>query len=294
MLRNRFIKKIFSRAVFFLMLIASLLFFEGRSYAAESDVILTGEEIVASCGIKSAGDDQRSRLTVILQNTQQGTEKRSVYRRYWKGYAGLDGVFDKMLLFTEYPPDAVGSAFMRVSYVAEAEKTADQWIYLPLLKKIRRVSIRDPSDSFLNSDLTYADVGQRALSADNHKFLGIKAVQGLDFLQVESVPVGASAYGKRIQWYLRGEDWDTCASVRIDYFTKEGVLSKIQFNKWQQINGAWVWDRVLVRNMISGNVSIFVVGDVDVNIGLKDELFSARTLRVGPRALAGVGKKEVE
>jgi len=287
MLRNRLTKQIFSPIIFSVLLIVP-----GWVWAADDD--LQGRDVVALCGVKSAGDDQRSRLTVILQNSQQGTEKRSVYRRYWKNYAGEDGVFDKMLLFTEYPPDAVGSAFMRVSYVAEAGKTADQWIYLPLLKKIRRVAIRDPSDSFLNSDLTYADVGQRPPEADNHRFLGVKAVQGMDFMQVESVPVASSIYGKRIQWFLKGESWDTCVSARIDYYAKDGVLSKIQFNKWQQIDGAWVWDRVLVRNVITGSVSIFVVGDVDVNIGLKDELFSARTLRQGAKALRGIVAKEGE
>jgi len=287
-LRNRLTKKIFSPIIFSVFLVVS-----GWVGAAADDG-LQGRDLVASCAVKNAGDDQRSRLTVILQNSRQGTEKRSVYRRYWKSYAGEGGVFDKMLLFTEYPPDAVGSSFMRVSYVSEAEKTADQWIYLPLLKKIRRVAIRDPSDSFLNSDLTYADVGQRPPEADNHQFLGVKTVQGMDFMQVESIPVGSSIYGKRVQWFLKGENWDTCVSARIDYYAKDGVLSKIQFNKWQQIDGAWVWDRVLVRNVITGNVSIFVVGDVDVNIGLKDELFSARTLRMGAKALRGVDAKEGE
>ncbi len=248
---------------------------------------LVGKDIVASCGIKSAGSDQRSRLTVILQDPRQGTEKRSVYTRYWKSYAGEGGVFDKMLLFTEYPPDAVGSSFMRVTYDVDAKKDADQWIYLPLLKKIRRVTIRDLGDSFLNSDLSYADVAERSLDADEHEFLGIKSVQGMEFYQVKSVPVYDAAYSRRVQWYLKGESWDTCVSARIDYYTKDGVLSKVQFNKWQQVNGAWIWDRVLVRNAITGHVSIFVVSDVEVNIGLDDALFSARTLRVGPRALAG-------
>jgi len=275
-------------------LVLTLLAVPGVVIAELAEGELKGTDVVSSCGLKSAGQDQRSRLTVILQNSSQGTEKRSVYRRYWKGYEGQDDVFDKMLLFTEYPPDAVGSSFMRVSYVTAAEKTADQWIYLPLLKKIRRVAIRDPGDSFLNSDLTYADVGQRPLTVDRHSFLGIKSVQGLDFYQVESVPLDQSVYSKRIQWFLKSEGWDDCVSARIDYFGKDGVLSKIQFNKWQQVNGAWVWDRVLVRNMITGNVSIFVVGDVDVNIGLKDALFSERTLRLGLRALEGVGKKEAE
>jgi len=250
---------------------------ESLNYSADS--------IITNCVIKNTGNDQRSKLTVILQNPQQGTEKRSVYRRYWKKYDGAGDIFDKMLLFTEYPPDAVGSSFMRVSYKSASEKAADQWIYLPLLKKIRRVSIRDPADSFLNSDLSYADVGQRLVTADRHRFLGVKTVQGLEFFQVESTPVTKSIYGKRVQWLLKGDDSETCVNARIDYYTKEGNLAKVQFNKWQQINGAWVWDRVMVRNVLTGHVSIFVMSDVEVNIDLDDDLFSARTLRVGPRVL---------
>jgi len=247
---------------------------------------LTGSELVARCGVKEAGLDQRSRLTVILQNPRQGAEKRSVYRRYWKAYGGKEDVFDKMLLFTEYPPDAVGSSFMRVAYEAESGKEADQWIYLPVLKKIRRVTIRDEGDSFLNSDLAYADVEQRALDADQHNFLGVKKIQDMEFYQVESIPRDSNnLYGRRLQWFLKGEDWDSCASARIDYFSKEGALLKAQYIKWQEIDGVWIWDRVLVRNAITGHVSIFVVSDVEVNVGLADNLFSARTLRMGQKML---------
>ncbi len=289
MLRDGFIKKLFSRALGLLLLSAI-----SASGAISATVEgLNGKEIVAKCGIKNAGGDQRSRLSVILQNPKQGTEKRSIYSRYWKSYGGEDGVFDKMLLYTEYPPDAVGSSFLRVTYVAGSGQEADQWIYLPLLKKIRRVTIRNPADSFLNSDLSYADVAQRPLNADEHKFLGVKSLQGMDFYQVESVPVSEDIYSRRVQWYLKGDSWDACVSARIDYYSKGGALVKVQFNKWQQVSGAWVWDRVLVRNAITGGVSIFVVSDVEVDVGLSDSLFSARALRMGPRgSMIGAGENE--
>ncbi len=279
MLRGETIKKIFSQSMGLLLLLSALV---SAHALAESDK-LEGKEIVKNCGIKNAGSDQRSRLTVILQNPRQGTEKRSIYSRYWKSYAGEGDIVDKMLLFTEYPPDAVGSSFMRVTYLPSSGKEADQWIYLPLLKKIRRVTIRDPADSFLNSDLSYADVVQRPLDMDRHQFLGVKSLQGMDFYQVESVPVGEDIYSRRVQWYLKGDSWESCVSSRIDYYTKGGSLAKVQFNKWQQVSGAWVWDRVLVRNAITGGVSIFVVSDVEVDVGLSDSFFSARTLRMGPR-----------
>jgi len=281
--------RLFVCALFKVLLLNGL--FYSPSATAEEDVAdLTGKEIVTRCGVKNAGLDQRSRLTVILQNVQQGTEKKSVYQRYWKSYGGVDSVFDKMLLFTEYPPDAVGSSFMRVAYEVESGKKADQWIYLPLLKKIRRVTIRDPNDSFLNSDLSYADVSQRPVDADHHDFLGIKRIKEMELYQVASVPAMADdPYGKRVQWFLKGESWDDCSASRIDYFTNKGALEKTQFIKWQQVDGVWVWDRVLVRNMVSGHVSVFGISDVEVNIGMDDAIFSARTLRTGLKALLKKG-----
>lgn len=289
MLLQSFMRVLLSASLFY------GLFFSQVAVAEDVISNLTGKEIVENCGIKNAGLDQRSRLTVILQNPQQGSEKKSVYWRYWKGYGGDGGVFDKMLLFTEYPPDAVGSSFMRVAYEADSGKKADQWIYLPLMKKIRRVTIRDPGDSFLNSDLSYADVAQRPVDADHHNFLGIKKIQEMEFYQVVSTPVKSDdLYGKRVQWFLRGKNWDACSASRIDYFSKKGALEKIQFIKWQQVGGVWVWDRVLVRNMLNGHVSVFVISDVEVNIGMDDAIFSARTLRSGLKAFINKGLAERE
>lgn len=270
--------------VLIITILFAVLSITGKAFAEEGRVI-DGKEIVAKCSIKSAGQDQRSRLAVVLQNPQQGLERRSVYRRYWKSYDGRDGVVDKMLLFTEFPPDAAGASFMRVVYDKASGKKVDQWIYLPLLKKIRRVTIRNPKDSFLNSDLAHADVEKRPLDLDDHTFLGIEEVQGIEFYRVESVPRENNAlYGRRLQWFLKGETWDDCISSRIDYYSVDrGVLEKTQFLKWQRVNGAWIWDRVLVRNAITGHVSIFVVSDVEVNVGLSDDLFTARTLRNGPK-----------
>ncbi len=285
-------KNIFSQLLTSVSLLSAL-FFSQSTIAEDAVAGLSAKKIVTKCGIKNSGLDQRSRLTVILQNPQQGTEKKSVYLRYWKSYGDDDEVFDKMLLFTEYPPDAVGSSFMRVAYELESEKKADQWIYLPLLKKIRRVTIRDPGDSFLNSDLSYADVAQRSVDADHHDFIGMKKVNEMEFYQVTSIPAGDDdLYDKRVQWFLKGEGWKDCVTSRIDYFSKEGALKKVQFIKWQQVDEVWVWDRVLVRNMLNGRISIFVVSDVEVNVGLDDGIFSARTLRAGPRGL--LKKRAVE
>ena len=258
---------------------------------ADEKETLSGKEIFQRCGYKYPGEDQRSKFTVLLRD-RQGNVKKSEYLRFWKDFKGKDGVADKMLLFTIYPPDARGAAFMRVAYTREQNKAVDQWIYLPVLKKIRRVSIRDPGDNFLNSNLTYADVSKRALEDDDHKYLGTKTVKGLDFYMVESTPrESRPLYSKRVFWFLKPPEWEDCVNTRIDYYDTKGELLKEQFIKWQKVDNAWIWDRVLVRSRQTLTASVFQISEVEINTDLPDDVFSARTLRKGPDAIPKLKRK---
>lgn len=249
---------------------------------------LSGTEIFKRCGYKYPGEDQRSKFTVLLRD-KQGNVKKSEYLRFWKDFKGVGGVADKMLLFTIFPPDAKGSAFMRVAYTEEKGRKVDQWIYLPVLRKIRRVSIRDPGDNFLNSNLTYADVSRRALEDDEHKFIGTREIKGLKFYLVESIPKEKRPlYSKRVFWFLKTDSWENCVNTRIDYYDPKGELLKEQFIKWQKVGNAWVWDRVLVRNKRDLTASVFQVSEVMINTALPDSVFTARTLRRGPSAIPAV------
>lgn len=251
--------------------------------AAENAASVTGADVVKQCAFKPAGKDQTSRLTVLLKD-KDGAERKHVYLRYWKDYGGADGVAEKMVLFTEFPPDAKGAAFMRWGYAKSSEKNADQWIYLPVLKKIRRVSIRDPNDSFLGSDLTYRDISPRDVDDDAHKLLHTETRGNKVMYLVESAPrKSGSLYSKTQTLYVRdAAGWGNCAPVKAQYFDNKGELLKKQQITWQQVGGAWVWDKVLVENVQTSHASLFQVTDVDVNVGLKDDVFTERTLQAGP------------
>lgn len=240
---------------------------------------VNGEDIVRHCNYKNAGTDQRSRLTIILKK-QSGEARRNVYLRLWKAYDGKQGIAEKMLLFTEFPPDAEGVSFMRWAYVPGKKKSARQWIFLPKLKKIRRISVRDLNESFLGSDLTYGDISPRNVDQDTHRFLKIMNGRDGDYFLVESTPKEKnSMYSKRIQWFQRTPRWETCVNLRVDYFDRKGDLLKHQYLHWQKVNGAWVWDRMLVENVQSYHTSMFIIDNVEINVGLKDKQFTERNLR---------------
>lgn len=244
--------------------------------------IPTGREIFKRCDNKYPGDDQQSTLTIILRD-KDGNEKKNVYHRYWKDYKGAGGIVDKMVLYTEYPPDAEGAAFMRWAYTSTSDKNADQWIYLPVLKKIRRVAIRDPGDSFLGSDLTYADISGHDIDADDHTLLQIFTKGNVSYFLVKSVPRDQrkSLYSKTISWFEKGQDWNGCFKRQVDFYDKKGVPLKQELIKWQQVDKAWVWSEVLVKNIQNGHSSIFRIKDVKINLGLDNEIFSERALRLG-------------
>ncbi len=279
-------------AVALVMSLASLSV-QGREAAAVADIptekpLPTGTEIFERCGYKFPGSDQRSIFTVMIKD-RHGRIKKSVYTRLWKDFKGRDGIDDKMMLFTTYPPEAKGAAFLRVAYGAEKERKVDQWIYLPALRKIRRVSIRDPGDSFLNSNLTYADVGRRSINEDSHRLISVRETKGMSFYVVESIPKEKKPqYGKRIFWFKKTPQWKDCVNTRIEYYNQQGDLIKDQFIKWQQVGNAWVWDRVLVQSHAKRTASVFILSQVYIDSGIDSKLFNVRTLQRGLAAVPPV------
>jgi len=250
-------------------------------YAAEPER-LTVRDIVQYCDYKNPGEDQRSQLAITLVD-KDGSEKKNIYKRLWKNYHGKDGIDDKMVLFTVFPPDAEGVGFMRWAYSENADKNADQWIYLPTLKKIRRVSVRDPGDSFLGSDLTYFDISGRSIDADEHKVVKTERSGASDIIVVESTPKPGSdsLYSKVVSYFVKGvnDDWNSCTKRKTDFYDKKGQPLKQQVITWQQVKNAWVWDEMAVRNVQTGHSSVFKITDVEINVGLKDDVFSERNLK---------------
>lgn len=250
----------------------------GVALAAEP----TANDIVQQCEYKNAGPDNTSLLSITLID-KDGSERKNVYRRLWKNYRDAGGeVADKMVLMTEFPPDARGTGFLRWGYLATSGKMADQWLYLPHLRKIRRVSVRDPGDSFLGSDLTYGDIDDRPATADTHTLLRVENLGGQPHYVVESVPKEAnSLYSKRVSWYAKGQNWAGCVRQKTEYFDRQGMLLKTASLKWQQVGNAWAWERVQVENVQTHHKSLFEVADVKVGVGLEDRQFTERELQKG-------------
>ena len=263
-------RRIASRSVFALLL--------GYAVTALGGETLSGADIVKHCYYKYAGDDQRSRLTITITDPN-GKGIKSEYYRLWKHYAGKDGIVDKVILFGESPPDIRGVNFMRWGYSATSGKLADQWVYLPEMNMVRRVSQRDPGNmdwGYSDEDLRIRDLGE-----DQHRLDRIERIDDRDFYVVESTPLYDSAYGKRITYFNKDLAWEECAPHQVDYYDKNGELLKQEFITWRRINAAWVWDTAVMYNLRTKVTATYQMQETAVNVGLEDRLFSERQLRRG-------------
>ena len=249
-----------------------------HSVTTLSGETLTGADIVEHCYYKYAGDDQRSRLTIIITDPD-GKGIKSEYHRIWKHYAGKDGIVEKVILFGESPPDIRGVNYMRWGYSSTSGKLADQWVYLPEMNMVRRVSQRDPGT--MDWGYTDEDLRIRDLHEDEHRLDRIERIDGQDFYVVVSTPRYESAYGKRITYFNKDDSWEECAPHQVDYYDKNGELLKQEFITWQRINTAWVWDTAVMYNLRTKVTATYQMQETAVNVGLDDRLFSERQLRRG-------------
>ncbi|HXN06958.1 MAG TPA: outer membrane lipoprotein-sorting protein [Nitrospiria bacterium] len=241
---------------------------------------IDGLEIMKKKNEAYLSKDQTATVTLRLF-TKDGDEKKITTRRYWKNYAGADGVATKTLFFTEFPPDSKGTGFLIWDYT-EAGKVNNLWLYLPSLRQVRQVSSRGQDDAFMGSDLTFGDMGQRRLEEDDHHLLKEESCgEGLgDCYVVESVAKDkAGVYSKKIQWIAKKD----FIAMKIAYYDQKGDLLKTQKINWQDLAGYKVFKTTEVSNVQTQHKTIFEISDVKINTGLKDDLFTERTLKTGVR-----------
>jgi len=115
---------------------------------------MDAHQIVVNVDNRDDGDDETADLEMVLTNKRSEERIRKVVA-YRKDY----GKDSKLVMFFKGPADVKDSGFLSWNDDNES-KDDDQWLYLPALKKVRRISAGDKKDSFMGTDFTYDDMGK--------------------------------------------------------------------------------------------------------------------------------------
>lgn len=173
------------------------------------------------------------------------------------------------------PEDIAGTGLLSLDKV---DGSTDQWLYLPALDRVRRISSDRKGGRFVGSDLYFEDLQERKPARDRHRVLGRQMENGILCDVLESVPVDPkdSVYAKRISWI----DPATFIAVRVDYFEKAAdAPSKRWLLRAKKRNqGYWTLTDSRVIDLDSGHETRMVVDVALYDQKLPEKLFSTQAL----------------
>jgi outer membrane lipoprotein-sorting protein len=209
-------KLIFCAAVLALALIHAAPAAHGEELSARQIMLLNekarkaqNESASVSMLLKDKEGKQRTRQVIWLADDSNEINRRSLIR------------------FTE-PKDVEGTGFLNI---ARDDRDDERWLYLPALRKTRRISGSDKSDNFMGTDFAYEDLSvEDGIAGQDHhdyRILRSERMDGYDCWVIEAAPASEkekaeSGYGKRELWITK----DRYITIYTKYWDKNGVLFK--------------------------------------------------------------------
>ena len=233
----------------------------------------TGEEIIRSVYERDVPEDQTGQLKMILENSR-GDQRIREIDQYIKDF----GSEEKSIMFFTAPADVRDTSFMNWSYDDDG-KDDSQWIYLPALKKIKRISSSSSSDYFMGSDFTYDDLGGRHPSEDRHGLLRTETLKGESCFVVESIPEDSDyMYSRTVTWISREKN----IGLKKEFYDEDGDLLKIlTTEKTELMENFWMILKSEMHNVQKNHTTIMEFKDLEINTGLQDRVFTERIMMRG-------------
>lgn len=182
---------------------------------------------------------------------------------------------DKSLMVFDEPKDVQGTAFLSFAHVNTAD---DQWIYLPALKRVKRIASKKKSGSFMGSEFSYEDLSSFEVEKYNFKYLRDEDCNGMKCWVVESYPKDTySGYSRLVTWIDQAEYRMQKAEF---YDKKKNLLKTLTIKDYIKVgNKHWRPAVSSMKNQQTGKSTDLVWSNIRLNTGLTDADFSQNNLK---------------
>jgi hypothetical protein len=155
-------------------------------------------------------------VRMILKNRQGQESIREIRSKTLE----VDGDGDKSLTIFDEPRDVKGTALLSFTHKAGPD---DQWLYLPALKRVKRIASDNKSGPFMGSEFAYEDITSQEVDKYTYRFLQDDTLDGLDVFVFERDPVDKkSGYTRQVVWL----DKEHYKERKIEYYDRKNVLLK--------------------------------------------------------------------
>jgi len=176
-----------------------------------------------------------------------------------------ESVGDKSLVVFDNPSDIKGTALLSHANILDPD---DQWLFLPALKRVKRISSANKSGPFVGSEFAFEDFTALELNKYDYTYLREDEVDGLRTDVVERTPrYENSGYTRQISWV----DQDIYQVRKVEFYDRRGDLLKtLTLNDYQNYDGVWRSQRMEMVNHQTGKSTDFIYGDYTFDVGLDD------------------------
>lgn len=245
---------------------------------------LTGEEKTPSAeeivdrsfrNSRLAGSEAIITLTLVNSRGQERTRKIAMVTKFYD-----NGQTEKKLLRFLSPADVKGTGFLTYDY---EKKDDDMWLFMPALRKTRRIVSNEKSKSFMGSEFSYADLAPPTLSDFDYRTVGVEEIDGVTCWIIEIVAkndkiADENGFSKKTS-YIGQQDF---VSRKGMYYDPGGKLEKeiivkdirevdVKNHKYKALH-------MVMENKQNGRKSILKIEKIVFNPDVKDEYFTTRYL----------------
>ena len=209
--------------------------------------------------------------TMVLRNKQGKESRRQLRVRVLE--VPEDG--DKSMFVFDEPRDVKGTAFLIHSH---RDKADDQWLYLPALKRVKRISSSNRSGSFMGSEFAYEDMSPPEVERFSYRYLRDEPCGELTCAVSERVPVDRkSGYRRQLVW----QDRDELRVWKVEYYDrKDSHLKTLTLGDYQQyLDRYWQAGEMTMENHLTGKSTVLTWTDYQFRTKLNDRDFTRTGLQ---------------
>lgn len=232
--------------------------------AAQND---PGRAVMEAMENAPSPGDMVSDIRMIMTDRRGGTRERLLRQAVRKFPEANLTVFLS-------PAEVRGSGLLGL----KSQASEDQWLYLPALKRSRRIAPGNKSDSFMGSEFTYEDLQGYGLEDWTYRSLGQEQVDGSLCEMIEASPLKPSGYRRRILWI------DTAVQLprRVHFFNAGPTPEKVMTLRDITRQGSgWYAGEITMENLVTGKTTRLTVTQRKTDLGLPDGVFTLGTLESG-------------
>ncbi len=210
-------------------------------------------------------------LEMVLRNKRGQESRREVRLKVIE----VEDDGDRTMFVFDRPRDVKGTAFLVHAHKTESD---EQWLYLPALKRVKRISSSKQSGSFMGSEFSYEDMVATEIEKYTHRFLRNEPCGDMECTVSERIPAGKdSGYSRQVVWL----DRDELRTMQIHYFDRRGAHPKTMvvedYEKY--LDRFWRGSKLTMTNHLTGKSTVLLWSNYEFGTDLDAGDFTRTALR---------------